>query len=480
MTVGFLRAQFISFFLLCLTAPVIAFASGPGTTAANFLKIPVGARETSLGGAFTAVADNADAVFYNPAGLGLLRVPELSYAYNNYLPGVSQQWAAAAYPSANGAFGVGANYLGVKAFDSYDSADNRTGSISASDLAVYLGYGGRLETASALLPSVLYGAAVKHISEKLDTGKASGYGLDAGLLLLPGVKNLRFGFAVENLAASRLEFIREGAKPPLNFKTGVSYGFGSPGGAAGALLSLDLNFPEDGPRYLAAGIESTLYGALALRAGYSSFGDISNGMSLGFGFGLPARGGREIRLDYSYGASYDFGNIHKFGVSCKFGAERAAAPSEPPAAPAPAAAAPLPARKAPERGKEDEAMFKRQLDQLYGDSPEASRSAAEYLAGLDDPMVLEHFIALLSSGKTGWKLAAVQGLSLQKGSRSLTVLEGALTHEDQEVRRQAALALGSRGGADSAAPLQEALRREESDSVKNAIIEALQRLSAGR
>jgi len=276
MTVGSLRAQFISFFLLCLTAQGYVFASGPGTTAANFLKIPVGARETALGGAFTAVADNADAVFYNPAGLGLLEVPELSYSYNNYLPGVSQQWAAAAYPSANGAFAVGLNYLGVKAFDSYDSADNRTGSVSASDMAVYLGYGGRLETASALLPSVRYGAAVKYISEKLADGKASCYGLDAGLLLLPGVKNLRFGFAVENLAASRLEFIREGAKPPLNFKTGVSYGLGAPGGAAGALVSLDLNFPEDGPRYLAAGIESTLYGALALRAGYSSFGDISN------------------------------------------------------------------------------------------------------------------------------------------------------------------------------------------------------------
>lgn len=494
MTAGFLRAQFVNFLLLCLTAQGYVFASGPGTTAANFLKIPVGARETSLGGAFTAVADNADAVFYNPAGLGLLEVPELSYTYNNYLPGVSQQWAAAAYPSANGVFGVGVNYLGVKAFDSYDSADNRTGSVSASDLAVYLGYGGRLQTASSLLPSVRYGAAVKYISEKLATGKASGYALDAGLLLLPGVKNLRFGFSVENLAASRLEFIREGAKPPLNFKTGVSYALASPGGAAGALVSLDLNFPEDGSRYLAAGIESTLYGALALRAGYSSFGDISNGVSLGLGFGLPARGGREIRLDYSFGASYDLGNIHKFGVSCKFGAGRAAAPPESSADTIPAeavitevvsvdveSAKALPAaRKSRERGKEEEAMFKRRLDQLYGDSPEASRSAAEYLAGLDDPMVMEHFIALLSSGKTGWKLAAVHGLELRKDSRSLTVLEGALGHEDQEVRLQAALALGSRGEEGSAAALQEALKREESDSVKSAIIEALQKLSAGR
>jgi hypothetical protein len=468
MPIVVLRFQAIIFFLLGLTAPLTAFASGPGTSAANFLKIPVGARETSLGGAFTAVADNADAVFYNPAGLGLLAVPELSYAFNNYLPGVSQQWLAAAYPAARGTLGLGVNYLSVRDFDSYDSADNRTGSVSAYDLAFHLGYGGALETGLEFLPSLRYGAAVKYISERLDTSKASGYGLDAGLLLLTPVKALRFGLGLENLAASRLGFIRGGAKPPFKFKTGISYRLGAPGKAVASLFSLDYNFPEDGPRYLAAGIESTLYGALALRAGYTSFGEISNGVSFGLGFGLPVRGGREIRLDYSYGATYDLGNVHKFGFACKFGT---AGPALPPAAAPAAPPAPAPA-------KSGEAEFKRQLALLYGDSPEDSFTAAEYLAGTDSPMVVEHFIALLSSGKEGWKLAAVHGLSLQKDSRSFDLLKGALAHEDREVRRLAALALGSRGEAGAVAALQEALRKEEADTVKSAIIEALTKLSA--
>ena len=297
------RLRSLTIFLMCFAAQVTAFASGPGTSAANFLKIPVGARGTSLGGAFTAVADNADAVFYNPAGLGLLAVPEFSYAFNNYLPGVSQQWLAAAYPAARGTLGLGVNYLSVKAFDSYDASDNRTGSVSAYDLAFHLGYGGALETDLEFLPSLRYGAAVKYISERLDTSKASGYGVDAGLLLLTPFKALRFGLGLENLAASRLDFIRGGAKPPFKLKTGMSYRLGAPGKAVASLFSLDYNFPEDGPRYLAAGIESTVYGALALRAGYSSFGEISNGVSFGLGFGLPVRGGREIRLDYSYGAT---------------------------------------------------------------------------------------------------------------------------------------------------------------------------------
>lgn len=466
----------LSIFLLCFAAQASAFASGPGTSAANFLKIPVGARETSLGGAFTAVADNADAVFYNPAGLGLLAAPEVSYAFNNYLPGVSQQGLAAAYPAARGTLGLGVNYLSVQAFDSYDNADNRTGSVSAYDLSLHLGYGGGLETDLKFLPSLRYGAAVKYISERLDNSKASGYAIDAGLLLLAPVKNLTFGLGLENLAASRLEFIRGGAKPPFKFKTGVSYRLGDPGRAVASLFSLDYNSPEDGPGYLAAGIESVLYGALALRAGYSSFGEISNGVSFGLGFGLPVRGGREIRLDYSYGASYDFGNVHKFGFSCKFGTAGAASP--PAAAPA-ASPAPAPARMTPEPAKSPEGEFKRQLALLYGDSPEDSFTAAEYLAGTDSPMVVEHFVALLSSGKEGWKLAAVHGLSLWKDSRSLDLLKAALAnHEDREVRRLSALALGSRGEAGVAAALQEALKKEEAEPVKNAIIEALTRLSA--
>ena len=472
------RLRSLSIFLMCFAAQVTAFASGPGTSAANFLKIPVGARGTSLGGAFTAVADNADAVFYNPAGLGLLAVPEFSYAFNNYLPGVSQQWLAAAYPAARGTLGLGVNYLSVKAFDSYDASDNRTGSVSAYDLAFHLGYGGALETDLEFLPSLRYGAAVKYISERLDTSKASGYGVDAGLLLMTPFKALRFGLGLENLAASRLDFIRGGAKPPFKFKTGVSYRLGAPGKAVASLFSLDYNFPEDGPRYLAAGIESTVYGALALRAGYTSFGEISNGVSFGLGFGLPVRGGREIRLDYSYGATYDFGNVHKFGFACKFGTAGAAPPPATAAAPAAPAAPAVPSLKAQEPAKSGEAEFKRQLSLLYGDSPEDSFTAAEYLAGTDSPMVVEHFIALLSSGKEGWKLAAVHGLALQKDSRSFELLKGALAHEDREVRRLAALALGSRREAGAAAALQEALKKEEADTVKSAIIEALTKLPA--
>ncbi len=51
--------------------------SGVGTRAAEFLTIPVGPRGVAMGGAFSAVADDISAIWWNPAGLGFLEKKEV-------------------------------------------------------------------------------------------------------------------------------------------------------------------------------------------------------------------------------------------------------------------------------------------------------------------------------------------------------------------------------------------------------------------
>ena len=462
--------------LLLAGAPVSA--SGPGASAAEFLKIPVGARETSLGGALTAASADANSVFYNPAGLALVKAPEASYAYNNYFSGVSQQWLAAALPYGGGALGLGINYLKVAPFDAYDATDNRIGSVSAYDMAAYIGYGRGLETGLGMFPSLRYGAALKYITENLDSSRASGYALDAGFILTPGIKALRLGLGLENLVSSRIEFINKGARPARNFKAGASYYIGSEGDKAAAMISVDVNFPEDGPRYLSAGIENTLYGALSLRAGYTAFGDLSNGLSFGLGLGLPGRAGRDMRLDYSYGSSYDLGNVHKFGLSCKFGPGRAQPRT---ATPVPAALEPAPQEPVVQELVPAETAavpaaqnnFQARLDLLHNGTPEESNAAAEYLAGTGDERVVEHFIALMYAEAQERRLTAVRGLSLCKDQRSLKALESGLRDRSPEVRAAAASAIGARGDAYASPALQEALKKEGSEMVKSVIIKAL-------
>jgi len=53
---------------IVLALPTISLSAGPGTTAANFLKIGIGARATAMGGALTALADDGTALHWNSDG----------------------------------------------------------------------------------------------------------------------------------------------------------------------------------------------------------------------------------------------------------------------------------------------------------------------------------------------------------------------------------------------------------------------------
>ena len=73
--------------IVCLTSCVLCLllysqnSGGQDTTdAASFLKIGAGARAIALGSAFVAVADDASAVYWNPAGMTQLSGPVISLA----------------------------------------------------------------------------------------------------------------------------------------------------------------------------------------------------------------------------------------------------------------------------------------------------------------------------------------------------------------------------------------------------------------
>ena len=62
---------------IVLALPTIPFSAGPGTTAANFLKIGIGARGVAMEGAFTTLANDGTALYWNPAGLAQIDETEI-------------------------------------------------------------------------------------------------------------------------------------------------------------------------------------------------------------------------------------------------------------------------------------------------------------------------------------------------------------------------------------------------------------------
>ena len=59
-----------------------------GTTGFSFLNLPVGARATALGQAFTSVPNDVQGVAYNPACLATMAASQLSFQHLTYVEDV--------------------------------------------------------------------------------------------------------------------------------------------------------------------------------------------------------------------------------------------------------------------------------------------------------------------------------------------------------------------------------------------------------
>ena len=77
---------------IIFTLVLIASAYGvnkTGTTSAKFLSIGVGSNAVGMGGAYTAVADDATAMYWNPAGLSFHDTKEIYFNHANWIADIS-------------------------------------------------------------------------------------------------------------------------------------------------------------------------------------------------------------------------------------------------------------------------------------------------------------------------------------------------------------------------------------------------------
>src|SRR5580765_1095305 len=101
----------------CLSV-LVAAPAGATKYAAEFLKIAVGARAVGMGGAFSAVADDATSPFWNPAGMVYLPYKEAFLQHAEQFGSlVNHNFGSAVFPMKNGeerrsAFGVALTWVG--------------------------------------------------------------------------------------------------------------------------------------------------------------------------------------------------------------------------------------------------------------------------------------------------------------------------------------------------------------------------------
>jgi len=163
--------------VVAVTLVVLSYACavfGADSHAAPYLRMGVGARAMAMGGAFTAVADDATAAYWNPAGLVNIEHIEVTFNYAANMM-VDRNLNYFAYTQWLGRGGLGISWLnaGMDDFTERDSEGIATGSGDIGDNSINVSYG--LEAGSLML-----GATGKVLYQNILGESETGFGIDLG------------------------------------------------------------------------------------------------------------------------------------------------------------------------------------------------------------------------------------------------------------------------------------------------------------
>lgn len=330
--------------LAVLAAPASAVFTKVGMAGMPFLKIGVG-RCTGMGEAFVAVADDATAAYWNPAGVALLRGRQAVVNHIDWVSDITHEYAAVVVPTRAGNFGVALTALTLGVFEETTIEEYQgTGrTFTGSDVALGVSYG-RL-----LTEKLAFGASAKYITEQVWDVGAQGVAFDFGVHYNTGWRNLRLGMSIANFGpdirytGSQLNFthdpgwewpwsrepipgtyLTETFPLPITFRFGLAYDFLRTDKSY-LSAAADLVHYNDINEKVNVGLEYN-YNPVYVRAGYILNTDFDYAEALGFATGISAGAGFRVKptdklglqLDYNYRNLARLGASHRVTLSVDF------------------------------------------------------------------------------------------------------------------------------------------------------------------
>ena len=316
--------------LLAPLVPALARATTTdvGTTGVPFLTLQQGARPVGMGGAFTAVADDANALWWNPAGVARSKMGEMTVSHTAFVEDVKTEYFAVSrpVPALRGSLGMSGTYLSIPGVDGLDVNGNSTGKLTSNAYAVSLAY------AATLVPDSLWlGAAAKVIGEKLATETGQGAALDLGAQFKQD--QWLAGVALQNSGPS-FRIGNDSSPLPMTIRGGVGYEF-----AQRVIAAVDVEKARGSDVLPHVGAEVKLTPNFQLRAGWQKIDYAGSGAGLSFGFSLlgfvggnggwagettpwwergEAESGMRASLDYSFLSYGEFSDVHRISLSLRF------------------------------------------------------------------------------------------------------------------------------------------------------------------
>ncbi len=288
-----------------------AFADGQAGLDIAVLNVGVGARPLGMGGCFVAVADNADAPYWNPAGLGFITDNEITSMQTKLSTDADHYYLSYVKPLLGGTLGVSWVQIGMGNIVTTSSeVDNNNEVVDLSSFSYFsnaylFSYGKKVNDNLSL------GLTTKYLTSDMYTvagGQASGYSVTPAILAKRKIKDaeIRVGARVDDMVNAQTWGTGASETSPPKLCLGFAYAKSNPG-----LFAVDLvqTLRSGYSAALALGYEYVQEG-LSMRLGYAG-----NGLSAGAGFESEI-----ARVDYAFVSqmSLSTSNVHRISLSGKW------------------------------------------------------------------------------------------------------------------------------------------------------------------
>jgi hypothetical protein len=290
--------------LFILLLAIDAGAGEPGTSGFVFLRLGNGARASGMGEAFTAVADDATSIYWNPAGLAAVDDVELNISHTEWMVDIRFEQISVVNEMFGGAVGLGFTGLFYGDMERYGDYPSLTpdGHFSPYDFALSAGYG------MDILPNLAAGAAAKLIYSKIDFESATSWAVDLGISHKSMIEGLTLAASLLNLGP-QAKFVEEKFYPPFQARVGASYLYATDWLHGNLIAATDVVFPNDGDAKLHVGAEYNYERYLSIRAGYKGNYYVQ-GLTMGLGLRY-----KNLRFDYAFmPIEYGLGDSHRLSL----------------------------------------------------------------------------------------------------------------------------------------------------------------------
>jgi long-subunit fatty acid transport protein len=276
-----------------------------------------------MGDAFVAVANDASALYWNPAGITQFQTNEVVLSHTSWFVDIQHQFIGAVYHlTLDDAIGVSVTSLHMDDMErTTEFAPRGTGEyFTFGDLAFGVTYSRKLT------PQFSFGGTIRYLEETMDVLKMRGMMVDFGTYYWTGLGTSRFSAVVTNFGnqispngsvmvpgGQTVQQFQE-FSPPTMFRFGFAF---EPLMDETNILtiSIQLNHPNDNSENICFGAEYGWMKMIFLRGGYKLNVE-EQSISLGGGL-TTSIGSIAVGVDYSYVVYTNLGGVHRISMNVK-------------------------------------------------------------------------------------------------------------------------------------------------------------------